>query len=276
MTAGSRGAAGGRAEVRGRWHMPVLMYHSVPATAPAAADQHRVPVAELEEQLTRLTEAGWRLVGLTEALALRAADPDARVLGVTFDDGLLDFLNAVDVLTRLGARATVYVPTGDVGLRLPPGDPHGSRLSWSELAAVATAGVEIGSHSVDHRPMDVLPADDLRQEVVGSKHAIEDALGLEVTSFCYPHGYSSRRVERLVAAAGFSNGCIVGRRIATSSDDPYRIPRLHVRPGVTGDAWEDLVGDGEPGLAPQVKRLATPAWRLARRAAFTLAHRELT
>ncbi|RBY75284.1 polysaccharide deacetylase family protein [Geodermatophilus sp. TF02-6] len=277
MTAvGSARTTGGSAVRRARWRMPVLMYHSVPATAPTVPDQHKVPVAKLEEQLTQLAEDGWQLMGLTEALALRAADPAARVVGVTFDDGLLDFLNAVEVLTRVGARATMYVPTGDVGLRLAPEDPHGSRLSWSQLAEVAAAGVEIGSHSVNHRTMDVLPADELRSEIVDSRSAIEDALALPVRSFCYPHGYSSRRVERMVAAAGYSNGCIVGRRIATSSDGPYRVPRLHVRPGVTGDAFEELLRRGEPGLAPRLKRVVAPAWRLTRRAAVHVLHREWT
>ncbi|MEU2349037.1 polysaccharide deacetylase family protein [Modestobacter sp. NPDC049651] len=272
MTAATRSSAGPRA----RWKMPVLMYHGVPASPPAEPDVHKVPVAELEDQLCALAADGWQLVGLTEALALRAADPAARVVGVTFDDGLLDFLNAVEVLQRVGARATMYVPTGDVGLRLAEDDPHGSRLSWAELADVAAAGVEIGSHSVNHRTMDVLSDAELRVEIVDSKKAIEDALGLRVDSFCYPHGYASRRVAAAVRAAGYSNGCIVGRRVAASSDDAYLLPRLHVRPGVTGDAFTDLVRDGEPGLAPHVKRVAAPAWRLARRTAKHVLHRELT
>ena len=267
-----RSSAGPRA----RWRMPVLMYHGIPATAPAEPDVHKVPVAELEDQLSALAADGWQLVGQTEALALRAADPAARVVGVTFDDGLLDFQNAVEVLQRVGARATMYVPTADVGLRLAADDPHGSRLSWSELADVAAAGVEIGSHSVNHRTMDVLPLRELRAEIADSKKAIEDALHLPVESFCYPHGYASRRVAAEVRAAGYSNGCIVGRRVAASSDDPYRLPRLHVRPGVTGDAFTELLRDGEPGLAPHVKRVAAPAWRLARRTALTVLHRELT
>jgi peptidoglycan/xylan/chitin deacetylase (PgdA/CDA1 family) len=258
------------------WRMPVLMYHSVPATAPVTPDEHAVPVAELEEQLGMLTEQGWRLTGLTEALELRRADVAARVIGVTFDDGFLDFRNAFDVLVRLGARATMYVPTGDVGLRGPAAAGKGARLSWSELADVAAAGVEIGSHSVNHRMMDVLSAPELEAEIVGSKHAIEDNLGSPVHSFCYPHGYAGRRVERAVAAAGYSNGCIVGRRIAASTDGPYRIPRLHVRPGVTGDALADLLRRGEPGLAPPLKRAAAPVWRLARRTAVHVLHREWT
>jgi peptidoglycan/xylan/chitin deacetylase (PgdA/CDA1 family) len=272
----SRTSATGRVLSRARWRMPVLMYHSVPATAPATPDQHRVPVAELEQQLTQLVEDGWQLVGLTEALALRGADPAARVVGVTFDDGFLDFLNAVELLRRVGARATMYVPTADVGLRLAPDDPHGSRLSWAELAEVAAAGVEIGSHSVNHRTMDVLPDADLHTEIVDSKKAIEDALGAPVTSFCYPHGYASRRVGAAVRRAGYANGCTVGRRVATSSDDPFLVPRLHVRPGVTGEAFRRLVESGEPGLAPHVKRLAMPAWRLARRTSLTVLHRQLT
>jgi peptidoglycan/xylan/chitin deacetylase (PgdA/CDA1 family) len=256
-----------------RWRLPVLMYHSIPRSGGLQADPHAVPLAEFEQQLATLSGEGWLLLGLTEALTVLNEGRSRRVIAVTFDDGLLDLLHAYEVLKRLGARATAYIPTGTVGSREAS---DSARLDWSELAALSRDGVEIGSHSVSHRPLDVLSPAEIGREVVDSRKELADRLGVPVPSFCYPHGYSSARVVRALREAGYTNACVVGRRVARSTDDVMAVPRLHVRPGVTGDALHRLVTHGEPGIGPHAKRLAMPAWRLTRLAARNLLHRELT
>jgi peptidoglycan/xylan/chitin deacetylase (PgdA/CDA1 family) len=263
------------APVRTAWRLPVLMYHSISHAAVETALPGSVSRHRLEEQLTALVEAGWTLVGLTEALRILDREPTRRVVALTFDDGLLDFQNAAEVLARLGARATLYVPTALVGRRESWSDPNAT-LSWADLTALATAGVEIGSHTCHHRPLDVHPPAVVEREVRDSRHALEDRLGTVVASFSYPHGYNSSNVTDAVARAGYANACVIGRRIAHAGDDRLAIPRVEARPGVTGEEIHDLVGHGERGLAPVAKRVATPAWRLARRTAFTVLHRELT
>jgi peptidoglycan/xylan/chitin deacetylase (PgdA/CDA1 family) len=235
-----------------------------------------VPACRLREQLSTLAADGFDLVGQTEALAILATDPSRRVVALTFDDGLLDFLNAFTVLQDIGARATLYVPTATVGIRAARWDRRDSTLDWRQLVELSQNGVEIGSHSVNHRPLDVHTSATVRTEVMDSRRELEDRIGLPVVSFCYPHGYTSARVGNTVRSAGYSNACIVGRRLAGSQDDRFALPRLHVRPSVTGAAIRDLVQRGEPGLVPHIKRLAMPAWRLARRTAFALSKRELT
>ena len=255
-----------------RWRLPVLMYHSIPRHAGPVTDPHAVPLPELEHQLGSLVADGWLLVGLTEALAVLDENSSRRVVAVTFDDGLLDLLNAYEVLERIGARATAYVPTGRVSIA---GHREGPHLRWTELAELSRGGVEIGSHAVSHRPLDVLPLAEVTRELVDSKKALADRLGVPVVSFSYPHGYSSGPVRRAVRDAGYTDACVVGRRIARSTDDVVALPRLHVRPGLSDPAYADLVEE-EPGIAPDVRRLATPAWRLTRLAARRLLHRELT
>jgi peptidoglycan/xylan/chitin deacetylase (PgdA/CDA1 family) len=256
------------------WRLPVLMYHSIPRDRRTPENPHAVPLCEFEQQLATLSGKGWLLVGLTEALTLLQQGSAQRVIALTFDDGLSDLLNAYEVLQRHGARATAYIPTGSVRCR---GTGLGAeRLGWSELSELSRGGVEIGSHSVSHHPLDVLAPAELERELVDSKKELADQLGVPVPSFCYPHGYSSARVQRAVRDAGYTNACIVGRRIARPTDDVMAVPRLHVRPGVTGDAFDLLIRQGEPGIGPQVKRLATPGWRLTRLAARKLLHRKLT
>jgi len=86
------------------------MYHSVsPATTP---DPYllRVHPTMLDAQLHMLRRL--RLRGVSLGTLLRAHDrgASARMVGLTFDDGYVDFLShAAPVLARHGMTATVYV-----------------------------------------------------------------------------------------------------------------------------------------------------------------------
>jgi peptidoglycan/xylan/chitin deacetylase (PgdA/CDA1 family) len=251
--------------------MPALMYHSVSAAGGPLRDL-AVPPERLAEQLGALTAAGYRLVGLSEALDLLAAGTPDRLIAVTFDDGYRNFLTAgVPALAAAGATATLYASVGHLGEHagwLGRWSPDfGRMLTWDELAEVAAAGVEIGNHSLIHHPLDVLPPDQARDEIVRGHDELEQRLGVRVRSFAYPHGYHGRRVRDVVEAAGHDNATEVGRRLHTPRERRFAVPRLQPTPGQTGADLVALVAGGGPQLVPQLKRLAQPAWRIARLAA---------
>ena len=248
--------------------LPILMYHGVPAGRDTGRDALRVPAADFRAQLSTLSADGWELLGLTEALCAKAAEPDRPIVALTFDDAYDDFLNAAAVMAEFGARSTLYVPTGSVG--------HPGYLDWDQLSALAAVGVEIGSHSRRHRPMDTLTRVARADELVRSRAELTARLGVEVRSFCYPHGYSSRPVRRAVAEAGYLNACVIGRRLARSGDHRYALPRLQPLPAMSRAELRTLVASGEPGFAPIVKRALQPAWRWARLASSRLLMHELT
>lgn len=246
--------------------LPVLMYHGIPASGPPS-DDLEVPLVEFRAQLTTLVEDGWQLLGLTEALAVKVAEPERPVVGLTFDDGYVDFLGAAAVMAELGARATLYVPTGEVGTE--------GHLGWDQLTALAAAGVEVGSHSRQHRPMDTLIGDELIEEVALSRAELAGRLDVPVRSFCYPYGYTSRRVRAAVAAAGYSNACVIGRRLARPGDDRFALPRVQPVAGLSAAGLRWMVAHGESGATPVLKRALQPAWRVARMASVRLLDREL-
>jgi peptidoglycan/xylan/chitin deacetylase (PgdA/CDA1 family) len=259
-----------------RFAIPVLMYHSVSAVAGGPLRSLAVPPHRLAEQLAALTGAGYRLVGLTEAIDLATATggpgTDPPVAALTFDDGYADFLHAaLPVLAEVGAAATLYPSVGHLGGPAPWlgrwAGAFGPLLTWSQLREVADAGVEIGNHGLRHHPLDVLPAAQLRQELTASHDRLEQELQRRVRSFCYPHGYHDRAVRAAVARAGHDNACEIGRRLYRADDDRFAVPRLHPTPDHSGPELLALARTGGRQLVPRAKRLAQPGWRAVRRVA---------
>jgi peptidoglycan/xylan/chitin deacetylase (PgdA/CDA1 family) len=257
------------------WRLPILRYHSVPHNSPETAVPGAMPAALLEEQLTYLHTAGWHLTGVTEALRVLGTDPGRPVMAVTFDGGLLDFLNAFDVLSQLDARATLYVPTDDVGVRVSQWSRGRSRLGWEQLAELGGAGIEIGSQSTRNDPLDVSRDAVVHSELFTSKVRLEDRLGLRVDSFCYPQGRSTPRIRQAVAHAGYRNACTISPRPGRQGDPVFHLPRLRVHAGLSGADIDRFARTEATGVRTSLSRAAAPAWQMTRRTAVRALHTAL-
>src|SRR4051794_17887511 len=136
-----------------------------------------------------------------------------RAVVITFDDGFEDFAGAaLPALRERDLNATLFVTTGVLrgGHGPAPGGEEIARhmLSWEQLGALGGDGaVEIGGHSVTHPHLDTLGGARVRDEVGRCKRELEHALGEEVRTFAYPHGYSSPRVRRAAREAGYRGAC---------------------------------------------------------------------
>jgi peptidoglycan/xylan/chitin deacetylase (PgdA/CDA1 family) len=247
-----------------RWRLPILRYRSVLHHGPETVVPGSVPVVRLEEHLSFLVTAGFRVLGLSDALRALREDGTRRVVALTFDDALLDFLDAFDLLGIFGARATLYVPTGTVGTRVSRWGRGQPRLDWYYLQEIAAAGIELGSQSASFRFLDGRPDTAVQTEARGSRHELEDHLGVRVESFCFATGHPSTRMRRAVEAAGYHNACGVVPRVAHSRDDAFGLPRLPVRPSATGPRIDGLLRSGG-GTAVPAWRIAEPACRAAQR-----------
>jgi peptidoglycan/xylan/chitin deacetylase (PgdA/CDA1 family) len=252
--------------------LPVLMYHSVSTVAAGPMRPYAVPPALLADQLVALREAGYTLLGLTEALARHDADPvGERVVAVTFDDGYRDFLSGgLAALRAAGARATLYLPAGHLGGPASWLRRHdvGPLMSWAEVPeAVADGLVEIGNHNMVHIPMDLLTERSLVAGIRDARLRLQDASNQPVSSFAYPYGYHDLTVRRAVAAAGHTNACECGDRRYAGGGRRFAVPRLRVGSDHSPSAVVDLVSGGGPRLMPAVWQVSQPAWRMVRRAA---------
>lgn len=247
--------------------LPVLMYHALGTPMPAPLAALSVPPRLLAEQLSAVAEAGYELLGLTAALAAHA--DGRRVAALTFDDGYLDFATTgVPTLRARSAGATLYLPSRHLGGRAAwlPGPAAGlGLLAPEQVREVVDAGVEIGSHGARHVPLDVEPPALVATELRESRDRLEALAGRPIDSFCYPHGYHSRRLRELVRATGYRNACTIGHRVHPAGGDPWAVSRILVGPHHRPEELAGMLRTGVLGWRPRVTRLATPAWRAARR-----------
>lgn len=261
--------------------IPVLLYHAVSDAPSPEVARFAVPPRVFEEHMRHLADEGYTTLTVSQLLpALRAGAAERpaplpeRPVVVTFDDGFRDFLTtALPIMASHGVASTLYATTGFMGSGGPGTNASGDEmLSWRDLAEVAAASVEVGAHTHSHPMLDTLPRAAAREEIIRCKGLIEQHLAAPVTSFAYPHGYSSAWVRRVVREAGYRSACAVRNAMSHTGDDPFAIARLMLEVTHTrADFLRMVSGDGVP-VATAGEHLRTRGWRMARRSLAT-AHR---
>jgi hypothetical protein len=83
-------------------------------------------------------------------------------------------------------------------------------MNWRQLSEMQEAGMEIGSHGVDHRMLAKLSQEDLVREIAGSKQALDSHLPLSSDVISYPVGgfdAYDERVMDIAKNAGYRAAC---------------------------------------------------------------------
>lgn len=183
----------------------VLAYHGV-GDVDDAVDRDRLLLSSLhfEEHLELLQRRNYQIVRASDLVD--AAPPPAPGTAVlTFDDGLRD--GVTDVLPALrnrGLVATFFVNPGLLGGThdLVTG-PRGQLVDADDVATLACAGMEIGSHSLEHRDLRRLSDDVLVRDLIESKARIEAITQRPCRTLAYPFGLHDARVRDAAATAGY-------------------------------------------------------------------------
>ena len=112
-------------------------------------------------------------------------------------------------------------------------------LTAPELQALARDSlVEIGAHTLTHPQLSALGREDQWAEILGSRVALQEAIGEDVVTFAYPYGAPSdytRETVGLVRDAGFTGACATIQEPVRWDTGRFELPRFHV---------EDCDGDG--------------------------------
>lgn len=224
---------------RGGFGLPVLMYHSISDESEAdVPPYYRVSTHPkvFAGHMALLHARGFQVVNMRSGLRMLRGEDRAqeKTVVLTFDDGFRDFRTAAfPVLQQYGFGATVFLTTAFVG-RTPECFKARECLTWDDARELQRAGIEFGSHTVNHSKLVDLSWKDVENEVRASKNEIEQQLGERVSSFAYPYAFPSSRpdfvgrLSRLLQDAGYECCVTTDIGIAGAASDLFAIPRLPV------------------------------------------------
>lgn len=121
----------------------------------------------------------------------------------------------------------------------------GRSLNWREIREMAADSVQFGSHTVSHRCLAQLGADDLRYELTVSRQRLESELGTPVTALAYPFGGTTAYNAAVITAARAAGYRVAATYIPGVKElpaaDPFELRRQHVERDTTRSYFEALV-----------------------------------
>lgn len=220
----------------------MLLYHAIADLEddPLLA-RYSVPPGLFAEQLDYLGERGWSFVSLEQVLAAfdRGQPLPRRAVLVTFDDAYADLLHiAGPALSQRGIPAVAFAVAGQIGGTNVWDSRNGATeldlLDADGLREVSRQGIEIGAHTVTHRPLTEVPVGELEEELGGAARLLERAGVPRPRAFAYPYGHWSSSVADAVAEAGYEVAFSVDRGAARNGANRYTLPRIAVHADDSG------------------------------------------
>jgi peptidoglycan/xylan/chitin deacetylase (PgdA/CDA1 family) len=205
----------------------ILMYHGV---AEVAEDPNQLCVTprRFAEQMAWLKRRGLRGVGIGTLVDAVRAGRHRGLVGITFDDGYVSVLAAaLPELLRHGFTASMFIISGRLGGSNEWDEgPRWPLMSADQVAELAAAGMEIGSHGATHQRLAGLRADQLEAEIGGSRASLGELMGAPVRGFAYPYGSMDAAARQAVRAAGYDYACAVQTPVTQLGF--MALPRIYV------------------------------------------------
>lgn len=215
----------------------VLMYHRIVDSESLSRGYPELctHVYEFRQHLMLLEKWGFTPITFEDYHLFKADElnlPKKPVI-ITFDDGYVDtFNNAFPVLNEFGMKAVVFA-MGNRQLSTNSWDqdsgfPPGELINDQQILELHAAGFEIGSHTMNHPKLPLLPRDQAWEEISRSRMVLEILLNAPVRSFAFPYGLVNDLAKQMVYDAGYAVACGVYSGPPTFGTDPFEIRRLPV------------------------------------------------
>jgi peptidoglycan/xylan/chitin deacetylase (PgdA/CDA1 family) len=171
---------------------------------------------------------------------------------VTVDDGFQSLYKiALPILKKYAIPAVAFVTPSLIHdavsmNRLSAGQPE-PYMDWEEVIDLANNNVVIGSHAWTHRSLGTLDDNEVMEEAVLSRQALESKLSRPVTSFAYPFGTKAdfnTKTFRILEEAGYICAFTSQHGAIKKQLNPYDLPRVKVEGGEAIWVFRSLVKGG--------------------------------
>ncbi|MFA6618256.1 MAG: polysaccharide deacetylase family protein [Candidatus Neomarinimicrobiota bacterium] len=183
---------------------PVLAYHKV-STQWELSFTMLYP-KQFERQMRYLAKKGYIGKSLKEYLA----NPQDNYFVITFDDAYESvYKNAFPLLQELGFTASIFVICNYMGKNntwdFTPGKIYSRHMDKESILKLHHAGWEIGSHGLDHLVITSMSSEEAMNDLQESKAILEDLVGEDVESFCFPFGNYTKEIVEKAKKAAYKN-----------------------------------------------------------------------
>lgn len=166
-----------------------------------------------EQERTAATDDGWRADGTTPGTPRQQLFATLWGLIVTLAPEEQDA--AVDQLLSWAGQPITAPPD-----RLPMGPEQLNSFAAHPL-------ITIGSHTLDHRSLPDLSAEQQRHQVVAGHRRVTELTGCVPDRFSYPFGRFTEAARTVLPELGVRLACTSVPTPATMGDDRLALPRLH-------------------------------------------------
>jgi len=224
------------------------MYHHI-AEAGATDDAVRrdlsVAPSRFAAQLEYLARQGYHTISLSDLVAhLQTGAPlPTRPVVLTFDDGYADnYTHAFPLLRQYGFRGIFFVITDFL-------DRDGY-MTWAQVKEMHKAGMEIGSHTLNHPDLSRLPPQQARRQLRESLLVLEARLGKPARFLAYPSGKYNPEVLRLAQEVGYQAAVATIHGDTHAASQLFQMARIRIRGSDDLQAFIKKIGGPQPEAAP--------------------------
>lgn len=201
------------------------MYHSI-STVEEKGNILSIDKDVFKKQMEYLIRHNYRVVSLEKVVQMMREGKNIphNLVVLTFDDGHSDFYNvAYPIIKEHHFNVTMFFIVDVIG-------KDKDYLTYNKLNELQKDGlVDIGSHSLTHKPLISLSSQDARQEILNSKLILEKELKRPIVTFSYPFGATDNLIKKMVRECGYE--VAVGttyQRGKFEDDDIYMLKRMFV------------------------------------------------
>jgi peptidoglycan/xylan/chitin deacetylase (PgdA/CDA1 family) len=212
----------------------ILMYHDLAEDQAHVPPEHRPYVLKTSTFHRQMGSAAASELPVLTVSGWCARPRPAHALLLTFDDGHVSNHDvALPILLEHRLKATFFITAGRIGC--------GDTMNWQQIRALHAAGMEIGSHTLTHRPPATLNDDELRYELLESRRILQDGLDAPVTSVSSPTGFFNPHMCTLAREVGYHALCFGQVGLVVDDADPFALNRVAVKAAMSENQFKALL-----------------------------------
>jgi peptidoglycan/xylan/chitin deacetylase (PgdA/CDA1 family) len=182
--------------------------------------------ATFEKHLKYLADEGFKSFTVNELINdTSVLVTDEKKVLITVDDGFSSFIEkGMPLLEKYNMKATLFVNTESVG--------WSDYLSWQQLKDLKAKGIQIGSHSHQHKYFLNVPdagrANIFEDDLLKAEVLFEEHLGIVPKIYVYPYGEFSADMVEVLKKHDYQIAFAQNSGVMSNGSHPFAVPRFPV------------------------------------------------